>query len=159
MIDSHLLDRMIETRVFNYTKCLQGEEGTVEALRIHDLHGVFYMYLVGILVSAAALVGELLRSALRGLSGRIFAKTVPWNVWAKCRIAHTSGQPNTSRRADNQTQQDPVPGISPLSTDHRSSYSVLQVKNSKTGSSHKALHPLNFSRLNTGEEEAADHGE
>lgn len=118
MIDSHLLDRMIKTSLFNYIKCLQGQEGTIEAFRIHR---VFYMYLVGILVSAAAFVGELLRSALRSLSGRVFAKTVPWNVWAKCRIAHTPGQPNTSRRADNQTQQDPVPGISPLSTDHRSS--------------------------------------
>uniref|UniRef100_A0A6B0UME8 Putative secreted protein n=1 Tax=Ixodes ricinus TaxID=34613 RepID=A0A6B0UME8_IXORI len=117
------------------------------------------MYLVGILVSTAAFVGELLRSALRSLLGRVFAKTVPWNVWAKCRISHMPGQPYTSRRADNQTQQDPVPGISPLSSDHRTSYSLLQVNNSKTSSSHKALHPLNLSRLNAGKEEAADHGE
>lgn len=43
------------------------------------------------------------------------------------------------------------------------SYSLLQVKRSRTSSSHKALHPFHFSKANardeeSGEEEATNHG-
>ncbi|KAL1425620.1 hypothetical protein MTO96_019045 [Rhipicephalus appendiculatus] len=34
MIDSHLFERMIDTRVINYTRCLQEEEDHVNALSI-----------------------------------------------------------------------------------------------------------------------------
>lgn len=64
MIDTYLLDHMIDTRVINYTKCLQQEESTVEPLRFNDMHGVFYMYLVGTFVSVAGLSAELAYVAL-----------------------------------------------------------------------------------------------
>ncbi|CAN7938641.1 unnamed protein product, partial [Ixodes hexagonus] len=81
MIDTHVLDHMIETRVINYTKCLQEEEGTVEALHVHDLHGVFYMYLAGILVSTGALVSELVYSMSQSPSRCMFTKTKLRNAW------------------------------------------------------------------------------
>ncbi|XP_077534608.1 glutamate receptor-like [Haemaphysalis longicornis] len=56
MIDSNLLELMIESRVINYTRCLQEEQGAVSALTIGDVHGIFYLYLAGV---CAALVGLL----------------------------------------------------------------------------------------------------
>ncbi|XP_064489997.1 probable glutamate receptor isoform X2 [Ornithodoros turicata] len=59
MIDTYLLDHMIDTKVINYTRCLQEEPAVVSALSTEDVHGVFYMYLVGILASIISFIAEL----------------------------------------------------------------------------------------------------
>ncbi|XP_075531561.1 glutamate receptor 1-like [Dermacentor variabilis] len=64
MIDSHLFERMIDTRVINYTRCLQEEEDRVDALSIGDVHGVFYLYLAGVCTSLIGFGLELVAYAL-----------------------------------------------------------------------------------------------
>ncbi|XP_050048890.2 uncharacterized protein [Dermacentor andersoni] len=64
MIDSHLFERMIDTRVINYTRCLQEEEDRVDALSIGDVHGVFYLYLAGVCASLIGFGLELVAHAL-----------------------------------------------------------------------------------------------
>ncbi|KAK8774254.1 hypothetical protein V5799_011213 [Amblyomma americanum] len=59
MIDSHIFERMIDTRVINYTRCLREEEDHVDALGIQDVHGVFYLYLAGVCASLVGFGAEL----------------------------------------------------------------------------------------------------
>ncbi|KAL3183548.1 hypothetical protein MRX96_033656 [Rhipicephalus microplus] len=69
MIDSHLFERMIDTRVINYTRCLQEEEDHVDALSISDVHGIFYLYLAGVCTSLVGFSLELVAHALSPREG------------------------------------------------------------------------------------------
>ncbi|KAH8030200.1 hypothetical protein HPB51_006632 [Rhipicephalus microplus] len=69
MIDSHLFERMIDTRVINYTRCLQEEEDHVDALSIGDVHGIFYLYLAGVCTSFVGFGLELVAHALAPREG------------------------------------------------------------------------------------------